>query len=84
MNKFLIFPKLLILKLIRFYQKTFSPDHGPFSLIHPWPGVCRFRPTCSEYAYLAIDKYGIAKGSIKAIWRILRCNPWSKGGYDKP
>lgn len=84
MNNLLVFPKLSILKLIRFYQKTFSPDHGPFSLIHPWPGVCKFRPTCSEYAYLAIDKYGIVKGSLKAIWRILRCNPWSKGGWDKP
>ncbi len=84
MNNLLVFPKLSILKLIRFYQKTFSPDHGPFSLIHPWPGVCKFRPTCSEYAYLAIDKYGIAKGSLKAIWRILRCNPWSKGGWDEP
>ncbi|OQX71014.1 membrane protein insertion efficiency factor YidD [Candidatus Parcubacteria bacterium 4484_255] len=83
-NPLAAFPKLLILRLIRFYQKTFSPDHGPLSLIHPWPGVCKFRPTCSEYAYLAIDKYGILKGSLKAIWRILRCNPWSKGGWDEP
>ncbi len=84
MSNSLIFPKLLILKLIRFYQKTFSPDHGPFSLIHPWTGVCKFRPTCSEYAYRAIDKYGVIKGSLKAIWRILRCNPWSRGGWDEP
>ena len=84
MSNFLIIPKLLILKLIRFYQNTFSPDHGPFSSIHPWPGVCKFRPTCSEYAYQAIDKYGIIKGLLKAIWRILRCNPWSHGGWDEP
>jgi len=84
MNNFLLFPKLLILKLIRCYQKTFSPDHGLLFLMHPRLGVCKFRPTCSEYAYLAIDKYGILKGSVRAIWRILRCNPWSKGGWDEP
>lgn len=76
--------KLLVLKLIRFYQKTFSPDHGPFSLIHPWPGTCKFQPTCSEYAYQAVVKYGLLKGTLKAIKRILRCHPWSKGGWDAP
>ena len=76
--------KLLVLKLIRFYQKTFSPDHGRFSLIHPWTGVCKFQPTCSEYAYQAIVKYGLLKGGFKAIKRILRCHPWSKGGWDPP
>lgn len=76
--------QLIVLKLIRFYQKTFSPDHGPFSLIHPWPGVCKFQPTCSEYAYQAIEKYGLIKGCFKAIKRICRCHPWSRGGYDPP
>jgi len=76
--------KLAVLGFIRFYQKTFSPDHGPWSPIHPWPGVCKFRPTCSEYAYQAIVKYGLIKGAIKSIKRILRCNPWSKGGWDEP
>ncbi len=84
MNNLLTFFKSFILKLIRFYQKTLSPDHGPFSSIYPSYGTCKFRPTCSEYAYQAINKYGIAKGSLKAIWRILRCNPWSNGGWDKP
>ena len=43
---------------------------------------CRYTPTCSEYAIQAIEKYGAVKGSLLAIWRILRCNPFAKGGYD--
>jgi putative membrane protein insertion efficiency factor len=66
--KFLIF-------LIRVYQKTLSPFLGH---------NCRYEPTCSNYAILALQKYGLIKGSLKAIWRILRCNPWSKGGVDYP
>lgn len=76
------FFRIFLLKVIRFYQKYFSPDRGPLSLIHPFPGVCKFRPTCSEYAYQAIEKYGIFKGIIKAISRLLRCHPFSQGGYD--
>ncbi len=45
-------------------------------------GCCRFIPTCSEYAYQAISKYGALKGGFLAAWRILRCNPFCKGGYD--
>jgi uncharacterized protein len=74
------FPKIVI-KVIRFYQLIFSFDHGLFKVFYPY-GFCRFKPTCSEYAITAIQKYGIIKGGLKAIWRILRCNPWSKGGYD--
>ena len=44
--------------------------------------MCRFTPTCSEYTYQAIDKYGLIKGGIKGAYRILRCNPFNKGGYD--
>ncbi|OGC47729.1 membrane protein insertion efficiency factor YidD [candidate division WWE3 bacterium RIFCSPHIGHO2_01_FULL_35_17] len=44
--------------------------------------VCRFQPYCSEYSYQAIEKYGIIKGSFMGIYRILRCNPFSKGGLD--
>ena len=84
MKLFLINPRFVILKLIRVYQKTFSPDHGPFSFIHPWPGTCKFRPTCSEYAYQAIKKYGIIVGTYKILMRVLRCHPWSKGGWDPP
>ncbi|MDD4607179.1 MAG: membrane protein insertion efficiency factor YidD [Patescibacteria group bacterium] len=74
-------PKIVSLQLIRIYQQTFSPDHGWFSPLHPL-GRCKFKPTCSEYAYQAIDKYGFLKGWLKASWRLLRCNPFSKGGYD--
>ncbi|MFA7662433.1 MAG: membrane protein insertion efficiency factor YidD [Patescibacteria group bacterium] len=73
--------KQIVLGLIKTYQKTLSPDHGAFSFLHPW-GYCRFQPTCSEYGYQAIEKYGIIKGGFKALWRIMRCHPWSKGGYD--
>jgi putative membrane protein insertion efficiency factor len=72
-----------IIKIIRFYQKTLSPDHGFFKFLHPH-GFCRFYPSCSNYAIDAINKYGIIKGLFKASWRILRCNPLSKGGIDKP
>lgn len=66
---------------IRAYQKTLSPDHGWFK--HRYPGgYCRFDPTCSEYTYQAIQRYGIIKGGVKGASRILRCNPWSKGGRD--
>ena len=75
------FPRKLILKLIKFYQKTLSFDHGFFKIFFP-DGYCRFRPTCSEYGYQAIEKYGIIKGGLMALWRIVRCNPWNKGGND--
>lgn len=65
--------KKLIVSLIKFYQKALSPRKMP---------CCRFYPTCSEYALQAIEKYGVIKGGCKAVWRILRCNPFCKGGYD--
>ena len=77
--------KLLIL-IIKFYRRFLSPIKG--LLIHilsPSSGEhagCRFYPTCSEYAIEAVEKYGIIKGSIMAVKRILRCNPFNKGGYD--
>jgi hypothetical protein len=69
------------LKTIRLYQKTLSLDHGPLNRLFP-QGYCRFHPTCSQYAYEAIDKYGTLKGSAMGAWRVLRCNPWNKGGED--
>lgn len=67
--------------MIRIYQNTLSFDHGP--LKHMFPGgYCRFHPTCSQYGYEAVEKYGVFKGGSKAIWRVLRCNPFSKGGND--
>ncbi len=66
----------IALALIGFYRAAISPLKPP---------CCKFTPTCSEYAILAIKKYGFIKGSLKAAWRILRCNPFSKsGGYDPP
>ena len=59
--------------ILRIYKKYISPF---------LPQSCRFYPTCSEYAIEAINKYGILKGSTKTIYRILRCNPFNKGGYD--
>ncbi|MBU1132493.1 membrane protein insertion efficiency factor YidD [Patescibacteria group bacterium] len=66
---------------IRFYQKTLSFDHGIFKEMFPG-GYCRFHPTCSEYAYRAIEKYGVFRGGLLGVYRILRCNPFSKGGND--
>jgi len=69
------------LLLIRLYQKTLSPDHGPLKAKFPH-GYCRFQPTCSQYTYQAIEKYGIIKGGAMGSWRIMRCNPFNKGGDD--
>ncbi len=62
-----------LLWLIRGYQRWVSPM---------FPAACRFQPTCSEYGYQAIAKYGIIRGGAMAVWRVLRCNPFNKGGYD--
>jgi len=64
--------RVLIL-LIRGYKKLISPMLPP---------SCRFYPSCSEYSIQALEKYGALRGSAKSIWRILRCNPLNKGGYD--
>jgi len=71
----------LTLRAIKFYQQTLSPDHG--QLARFWPaGYCKYQPSCSEYGYQAIAKYGLFRGSMLTAWRILRCNPFSKGGSD--
>ena len=72
---------LLIINIIKIYQKTISPDHGVGRFFYP-TGCCKYRPTCSDYAIDAVKKYGIIKASPKIISRILHCNPWSKGGHD--
>jgi putative membrane protein insertion efficiency factor len=69
--------------LIRLYQKTLSPDHGFLKALFPH-GYCKYSPSCSEYTRLAIEKHGVFFGSLKGFWRILRCNPWSRGGIDNP
>jgi hypothetical protein len=73
--------KFIAKKAIRAYQKTLSFDHGPLSVFYE-RGFCRFQPTCSQYTYEAIDKYGVVKGGWLGLKRICRCNPWSKGGFD--
>ena len=65
----------IILKIIRFYQIFISPNLGK---------NCRFYPSCSEYTYQAIKRYGAIVGSWKGIKRILRCHPWHPGGVDLP
>ena len=66
--------KKLMLATIRFYRRNLSwRKRKP---------TCRYIPTCSEYAATAIERYGALKGGRMAAWRILRCNPFSKGGYD--
>lgn len=71
----------IFIKIIKIYQKTLSFDHGPLKTFYPH-GFCRFQPTCSEYGIQAINKYGPIKGGIKALWRIIRCNPFNPGGHD--
>jgi putative membrane protein insertion efficiency factor len=61
---------------IRIYQLTFSR-------LLP-ANTCKYHPTCSEYAALAIRKHGVLRGIALAAWRLLRCNPWSMGGVDYP
>lgn len=65
--------KRFFIKLIEFYQKYISPGLGH---------NCKYEPSCSEYTKQAIEKYGVVKGILKGGYRILRCNPFSKGGYD--
>ncbi len=65
--------KYIALGLISLYQKTIS---------HALPPTCRFHPSCSEYSYQAIEKYGLLKGGWMAIKRISRCHPLNPGGYD--
>jgi uncharacterized protein len=75
------YPRYIAVSLIKIYQKTLSPDHGFLKFLKPY-GYCRFKPTCSEYAIEAITKYGFFFGGCKAVWRLLRCNPWNSGGFD--
>ncbi|MEN3203467.1 MAG: membrane protein insertion efficiency factor YidD [Atribacterota bacterium] len=59
--------------MLVWYKKYVSPL---------FPPSCRFEPTCSEYAREALRKYGLWKGLLLSFWRVLRCNPYSRGGYD--
>ena len=70
------------LSTIRFYQRFLSFDTGYLGKLIPIGKTCRFTPSCSEYTYQAIDRYGILYGSRLGITRILRCHPWNPGGWD--
>jgi putative membrane protein insertion efficiency factor len=65
--------KNIVLLLLRGYKWAISPMFLP---------ACRYVPTCSEYAMEAVDRYGLVRGGILAIWRVLRCHPFARGGYD--
>jgi putative membrane protein insertion efficiency factor len=66
-------PRLMLIGIIRVYQKVVSP------LLPP---TCRFTPTCSAYAVTSVERYGVARGGWLALKRIARCHPWNPGGYD--
>lgn len=65
--------KRFLLAMIRFYRKAISPLT---------PASCKYIPTCSQYGLEAIERFGALKGGLLTLWRVLRCNPWSRGGYD--
>lgn len=67
--------KTIILALVKFYQKCISPLTGPYQR-------CIYLPTCSEYMYQAVSKYGALKGGWMGVKRICRCHPFHEGGYD--
>jgi putative membrane protein insertion efficiency factor len=67
--------KSVLIAPIRGYQRFISPM---------FPRRCKYHPTCSEYAVGAVREFGAARGTVLAGWRLLRCNPWSRGGVDHP
>ena len=67
--------RAVVLAPIRLYSRFISPALPP---------RCKYHPSCSAYAVGAIERYGILRGLVLAVWRVLRCNPWSHGGYDPP
>ena len=66
-------PSRMLVSLARLYQRSLSTFLG---------GQCRYIPTCSEYFIEALEKYGAVRGGAMGLWRIMRCHPFSKGGYD--
>ncbi|MEO7320135.1 MAG: membrane protein insertion efficiency factor YidD [Nitrosospira sp.] len=63
----------IIIGFIKFYQYCLSPFFGP---------SCRFTPSCSHYACEALTRHGLVRGIVLSTWRMLRCNPWGRGGHD--
>ncbi len=68
-------PEKCVILLVRFYQRGISPLLGK---------NCRFQPTCSEYMIASVRKYGAISGTFRGLYRILRCHPFSRGGFDPP
>ncbi len=66
-------PRRVAVAPIRFYQRFVSPGLAP---------RCKYEPSCSRYAAQAVTEFGILRGTVLAAWRVLRCNPWSHGGFD--
>jgi uncharacterized protein len=73
--------KKILLFVIKIYQKVFSPDSGIPSFFRS-KRICRFYPSCSQYTYEAVEKFGVLKGLWMGIKRISKCHPWNDGGYD--
>lgn len=74
--------KQLFLQLIRFYQKHLNLDNPVMKALFLTDAACRFHPTCSEYMYQALQKFGIIRGLHLGIRRIFRCHPFGTGGFD--
>lgn len=70
-----LIPRRILMGLVRGYQMVLSPH---------FPPSCRYSPSCSEYALLALEEYGALRGGILTVWRLLRCAPWGGSGYDPP
>ncbi|MDE5583829.1 MAG: membrane protein insertion efficiency factor YidD [Ruminococcus sp.] len=65
--------KFIFISLIKFYRRFISPL---------FPPCCKYYPTCSTYALTALQRFGAVRGTLLALWRLIRCNPWSMGGID--
>jgi len=68
-------PAAIVIRAVRIYQTAISPLVGP---------CCRFQPTCSEYLIRAVTRYGVLRGLARGLWRICRCHPLNRGGFDPP
>ena len=75
MSTLLLLPRNALIALLTAYRAVISPLYGQ---------VCRYHPSCSRYALEAVQQSGVVVGSAQAVWRVLRCNPWSRGGVDDP
>ncbi len=73
--KLLRLPAWVLIGIVRIYRWTLSPLLGRH---------CRFEPTCSVYFIESVRKHGVIRGTVRGVWRIVRCNPWHHGGYDPP